>query len=181
LTLAAPRTTDPRAEGKTLADLLVGQTIRRLETEIMLRDGRLATEIEWESRDLVRIWAKPIPDPALTRETGLRATLALGLTPGRKRTLILTPSAPTVRRYHRGDGQEHQKLLSELLVGQTLQGLHSGEGWMTDEGAGTTAFEFASGDWALCWPLLTTWGWLPTWAIPGRTNRLIVAGYGTIG
>lgn len=175
----APRTTDRRAGGRTLDDVLRGQMIRRVETDVRVHGTAFGTELELDSHDILGVCVAMV-DPAVTRETGERATLCWRFLPQPRRRLILSPGAgPHVIRYARGDGSAIQQELTEKLRGQRFAAIESGA--VTEEGAAVTRLRFVSGDQALVFPLPTSIGWVPTWQLPRRAAYLITPGLGRLG
>ncbi|HZM00395.1 MAG TPA: hypothetical protein VFD43_09105 [Planctomycetota bacterium] len=177
--MSAPTTEDRRAGGRfTLEDYLRGQVIRRVETDVQVDGTRFGTELEFDgTRDVVGVCAAEVPEHVRAVSGGPRYTIKWALLFGDQRRLIVSPGAGVHRtRYNRGDGSALQQELNEKLVGQRILGIRSGG--QTEEGAGVTRIDFASGDHALVWPTPTSIGWLPTWEFPGRASHLIVPGVG---
>jgi hypothetical protein len=180
--MSAPTTEDRRAGGRfTLEDYLRGQTIRRVETDVLVDGTRFGTELELaDTRDVVGVCAVEVPEHVRAVSGGPRWTLRWGLVFGDRRRLIVTPGAGVHRRrYNRGDGSAVMQEMNEKLGGQRIESIT--RGGQTEEGAGVTRIGFASGDQALVWPTPTSIGWIPTWQLPERAAHLIVPGVGWLG
>jgi len=138
-----------RPRPASLTEALVGQTVRRVETGGRTGDRRAVTEIEFLSRDLVRVTPERVP-PDVQAALGLVCRIAWRyISAFRRRDVQIGNGAR--RLYATGDGAEDQVVLSELLVGRTLAGVDGGAA--TEDGYPVERLTLLGGDVLLVSPL----------------------------
>lgn len=162
----------PGGPSPTLAHLLVGRRLTRIETQVRLPWGDRASELEWDDGAVLQ--CSPVP---ITGHPVERVGLRFALIPADRRRRIVSPHAD--RRYALGDGSEDQQALSDALVGQLLVGLDTGG--VTREGYGVTQWRWESGDRAFVVPMPLPMGWALAWMLLARRHpaeRIVLPGRG---